>query len=763
MMTLRNFRKGSIAAVLALSMVLPLFTGCSLGGHSADNSTLPTDATAPSTQPQPTTPTDGDPENATCLGSYTVSDGDLTAAADTVVATVTVTRTETVAQEVAPEETSAPTQPSVPAESTAVTETVAETSTETTTEVTTEATTEATVEATGETAPPTEPVVEYVDITVTEEYTLTNRQLQVYYWMEVAKYREAGHETAPDFTQDLATQICGIDASVGSWQQYFLREALDSWASAQALVLWGQEEGIPLEEAYIIREDLHEKHLVNIPATDLLYGYNGTAYRPNTLHQAYLDNLPALAAELADAYGFASVDALAQDLSGNTATAEDLLSYAELTNRGYMFLTELGYYLEDATAEEVEAYFTQHEGEYAAQGITRSSGKYVDMRHILRIPENATVADDGIVTAEEIEWQRLNWNTQLLLNDIRSSYPYTEGIFATFASNKSMDATSALNGGLYENLVQGQMMPELDSWLFDDSREPGDISIIRTSMGMHIVYFSGSTEIWYAAAEKDLLEETYRQLMDRAKEAYPAQIDYSAIRLSATPRTSTSITPSDLLYADISHERYPEVPLYLQQDYQKTRYGAYSIVSHGCGITTIAMLASYMADEAYTPPVMCEKFGRYCSEHGTDRTLFVKETGDLGFYLKQQVFNSTTAYEALQQGYIVVNLQHEGYWTRGGHYLLLEELTEDGNVVVRDSNIYNYNKLEGHYVDNFEWKYIPGASQTFFIFHPKQTSHPQCDRCADGSAKASPVLINGDYQCGDCDTALARRNAFLNY
>ena len=28
---------------------------------------------------------------------------------------------------------------------------------------------------------------------------LTNGQLQVYYWMEVASYRHAAHETAPDF------------------------------------------------------------------------------------------------------------------------------------------------------------------------------------------------------------------------------------------------------------------------------------------------------------------------------------------------------------------------------------------------------------------------------------------------------------------------------------------------------------------------------------------------------------------------------------
>ena len=776
-MTLYNLRKGKIVAILLLSMVLSMFSGCSQPQKkpAISSPTSPTETVPLVTEPPATTPADGNPDDVTCLGTYTVSDADAKAAADKVVASITVTKTQIVEKTPVPAETEAPVETTVPADTEASVETSTEvTETAEATEVAAE-TTEATEAPTETTAPAvtevptatesaTEPPVEYEEVTITEEYTLTNGQLQVYYWMEVAAYREAIHEVFPDFSKDLATQVCLIDSTVGSWQQYFLREALNRWAASQALILWGQEEGIPLEEAYKIREDLHEKHLVNIPATDLLYGYNGTTYRPNSQHQAYLDNIPAMVETLASENGFASTEDLTRDLMGAGASAQDLLSYTDITNRGYMFLTELGYYLEDVTAEEVETYFTQHEAEYAAEGITRDSGKYVDMRHILRLPENATIAEDGTVTADDVEWQRLNWNTQNLKLNIQTTYPGTEGIFATYASNKSMDPGSALSGGLYENLTQGQLIAELDTWLFDSARKPGDITLIRTALGQHIVYFSSSTEIWYAEAEKDLLSEKYQQTMNLAKDKYPAQIDYSTIRLGNAQQTCTTITDTSLLYADVAHERYPEAPVYLQQDYQGTRYGAYSIVSHGCGITTLAMLATYMADEAYTPPVLCDMFGRYCSEHGTDRTLFVKETGDLGFFLYQQVFNASAAYEALQQGYIVVNLQHEGYWTRGGHYLLLEELTEDGNVVVRDSNIYNYNKLQGHFVDNFEWKHIPGASETFFIFHPKQTTHPYCGRCADETDEKGPsLLLQGEYQCSRCDNALARRNAFLNY
>ena len=74
---------------------------------------------------------------------------------------------------------------------------------------------------------------------------LTNGELQIYYWLEVAAYRQAGHPVEPDFTQSLDTQSCPIDDSVNSWQQYFLREALNTWHIQQALIQISQDRPIP--------------------------------------------------------------------------------------------------------------------------------------------------------------------------------------------------------------------------------------------------------------------------------------------------------------------------------------------------------------------------------------------------------------------------------------------------------------------------------------------------------------------------------------
>ena len=602
---------------------------------------------------------------------------------------------------------------------------------------------------------------------------LTNGQLQVYYWMEAAAYRQAGHEISPDFDRPLDTQLCEIDDGAASWQQYFLKRALNAWHSAQALALQSVDEGIPTEEAYQPNMKNHEIYMSGKPATAYLYGYNKN-YRVNTLHQQYLDDIPQMLEALAEEYGFADVSALAKDIAG--ATAEDLTACVELYNRGYMYDTSLSYYIAP-TDEDVEAYFAGHEEDYAKAGITRNSGKLVDIRHILLIPgdgaESVSIAPDGAVTCSETLWQACMASAQELVdayekalqeNNRRGNRKSTEdAIFAELANKNSWDAGSALDGGLYRKLQKGQLTPALDAWCFDDARQSGDVEIIRTDAGCHVVFFKGSTDIWYDAAREDLAAELGGQKIAQAREKYPAEIDYGAISLG-TAAQSAPVTASDLLYPDVGHQRYPEAPLYLQQDYPTTMYGAYKITSHGCGITTMSMLASYMSDTELTPPMMCQRYGGYCFKNGTDGGLFSVAPGELGFYLKKKTFEWQEARDAMREGYMVVCVQTKGYWTRGGHYLLLEKMFDDDVIQVRDSNIYNYGKLEGHKTDRFNFSTVIPSGLAYWIFENKTVTIPACARCGDPAEPGVPtVMFTGDYTCEKCDAALLRRNTYLEY
>lgn len=135
------------------------------------NSTSPTTQASQSTEStEPTAPADGDPDNVTCKGNYSVTDSEAKSSADTVVATLGAAK-------------------------------------------------------------------------------LTNGQLQVYYRMAVAAY--AG-EDGPDLTKPLEVQLCDLDDTAVTWQQYFLAQALDTWQRRQTFALQLKEDTLTQEQKAFI-------------------------------------------------------------------------------------------------------------------------------------------------------------------------------------------------------------------------------------------------------------------------------------------------------------------------------------------------------------------------------------------------------------------------------------------------------------------------------------------------------------------------------
>jgi hypothetical protein len=382
----------------------------------------------------------------------------------------------------------------------------------------------------------------------------------------------------------------------------------------------------------------------------------------------------------------------------------------------------------------------------------------VDFRHILLIPEeDATVASDGTVVCSEEVWTACEADAEKLLKDWQKHPKGTEGFFADAANKNSKDTGTALDGGLYQSIRKGQMTSVIDSWCFDPARQAGDTTILRSAYGVHILYFSGSRTIGQEAAEQDYYRQQQNALIAQAKEAYPMEVTYSAISVQEAQGT---VAIGEILYPDIAHERFPEVPLYLQQDYPDTKYGGFPIRTNGCGITSFAMVASYLADDEWTPPEMCALYGRYSHANGTDGMIFNNESPVLGFYLREKTYEPRVAKEALENGHLVVSVQHPGYWTRGGHYIVCESINEEGLIQVRDSNIYNYFRVPTHAQDGHTWGSITSAGSGFWIFDHKITRIPACSRCGDPEG-VTASLLNQDYICEKCSPALLRRNAYL--
>ncbi len=570
---------------------------------------------------------------------------------------------------------------------------------------------------------------------------LTNDVLSAYYWAEVSQYCGSGETPAPDLSLPLDTQVCELDSSVGSWQQFFLRRALHTWHSAQALILRGETEGLPTEEAYQPNLEKHAENLQDIPATKYLYRYQ-KAFQPNTMHQAYLDAIPETLETLAGQKGYGSAEEMARTVFGTSLDA--LKTMMEDYNRGYMYYTNLTYYIEHSEEE------------------TANTQKdiVVDFRHILLIPDGdgVTLGEDGTVTCSEELWTACEEKAQKLLKGWASAYNASEGTFADLAYHNSRDEGTARDGGAYNRIRKGQLVPALEDWCFAEDRKAGDTGIFRSQYGVHILYFSGSRPIETVQAEDAAIADEQAEILMLARGVFPMEVNYNAIVLS---EGTAEVSFADLLYPDIAHERFPEVPVYLQQDYPVTKYGAYLLRTNGCGITSFAMLASYMADDEITPPELCARYGKYSHANGTDGMIFIRESPVLGFYFREKTSKPEVAHKALEDGYIVVSVHKPGYWTRGGHYIVIEKLLDGDMVQVRDSNLLNYGRLPAHKQDQHRWADVVPTSHGYWIFEKKTVEIPACSRCGNETGHSRDFLKE-DYICRKCAAALLRRNTYLS-
>ena len=51
------------------------------------------------------------------------------------------------------------------------------------------------------------------------------------------------------------------------------------------------------------------------------------------------------------------------------------------------------------------------------------------------------------------------------------------------------------------------------------------------------------------------------------------------------------------------------IPQYFQTDYPDQMYGCGTVASNGCGITCVAMVATYLTGHTYTPDELARYFG----------------------------------------------------------------------------------------------------------------------------------------------------------
>ena len=327
---------------------------------------------------------------------------------------------------------------------------------------------------------------------------LTNSALQMYYWQAANEfYNTYGYyldSTMLDMGKPLDEQIYDEENNL-TWQQYFLEGALTSWSRYAALCMEAKESGFEMSEDMI----------------------------------AYLEELPGQLDEMAASYGYESAkDMLEADMSAVCDEA-GYLSFVEVNMVAGQYLNSV-YETIIPTAEEIEAYYNEHEAELNEQGIAKDGSITVDARHILICPQGGTEDELGNITYSEAEWEACRVKAQELLDQWKEAGG-TEELFSLFAMEHTEDPGSMESGGLYTDIYEGEMVAEFEDWCFDESRQYGDTGLVRTTYGYHIMYFVDSREVWSASVSDTILYERSMELVNAAVEKWPMEVKYKKIAL----------------------------------------------------------------------------------------------------------------------------------------------------------------------------------------------------------------------------------------
>ncbi len=119
------------------------------------------------------------------------------------------------------------------------------------------------------------------------------------------------------------------------------------------------------------------------------------------------------------------------------------------------------------------------------------------VRHILISPESDDDSSSSSSTEQkytDAQWKAAKKKADKVLAEFNKT-DKSEYSFAKLAEKYSTDTASLSSGssdafgGLYESVVLGQMVDEFETWSTDKARKYGDIDIVKSDYGYHIMFF----------------------------------------------------------------------------------------------------------------------------------------------------------------------------------------------------------------------------------------------------------------------------------
>lgn len=177
------------------------------------------------------------------------------------------------------------------------------------------------------------------------------------------------------------------------------------------------------------------------------------------------------------------------------------------------------------------------------------SNTYYAVEFVKRYLEEDATADVRLITLNED-------NAQTVLDEWKAGAA-TEETFAEICKKYSVDATTASNGGLVENVSESGLVAELSEWVFAEERAAGEATAISIEGGnSYVVYYVGQGEPeWKVSIGDTLSAEKMNEYLESIAEPVVVEDpkgNLNYLKIQAKLEADESVSGGDVSEGDVS-------------------------------------------------------------------------------------------------------------------------------------------------------------------------------------------------------------------
>ena len=219
--------------------------------------------------------------------------------------------------------------------------------------------------------------------------------------------------------------------------------------------------------------------------------------------------------------------------------------------------------------------------------------------------------------------------------------------------------------------------------------------------------------VYYAPLETQAAVEPTVETMPAEPETLPPET------IPETTQTVPETEPAETAPAETERGHYDTVPNYYETDYPDIRFGSGSFADYGSGVTSAAMVATYLTGYEYRPDQLAAWFSNYIG----NQIQILEYISDELRLPWERAGNFHIALQALRDGKVVIALMDsDSGFTTGQHFIVLTGVNEEGKIWVNDPNRNNYElwNLKNAFQEGFREGDILCGYAGAWIYDPAQ-------------------------------------------